>query len=276
MFYKHQVDKELNLETNLPCVKGIYNHFSQIFMNIVQNALDAMHGSRQKKLTIGTWSDKECVYIDIIDTGTGIPDEIQESIFELFFSTKPNNAQRKGDEPVGTGLGLSSANYFIQQYGGRIEMQTRIGRGSKFTICLPVYREGAGTESKRILVIDDSASVLKVVMSACKKLGYETFGIQDSGGALDLFKKISPDLVITDLIMPKLTGSELMSRIREWNPEQRVIYLSGYLDNPDFNEWLSKEKSNAYTEVVSKPVAWEGLKKMILKFMNESPKNKLN
>jgi len=267
MFYKHQVEKVLDLEENLPCVRGIYNHFSQILMNIVQNSLDAMYSSNKKKLIITTRFDNHFVYVDIEDTGSGIPKEIQDSVFDIFFSTKPNNVQRKGDEPVGTGLGLSSANYFIQQYGGRIELDSKAGRGTKITVCVPVDNEKELPESHRILVIDDSAAVVNVIVKACKKLGYETYGTQDSENALDLYNKVTPELIITDLIMPKMTGSELMIRIREWNPEQKVIYLSGYLDNPDFNEWLERESANQFTAVISKPVVWDAVKEKINEFM---------
>ena len=126
MFFKHQVTKEIDLDENLPPVFGLYAHFSQAITNIIQNALDAMYDAEEKVLKVQTRHDEKYVYIEIKDSGHGIPEEIREKVFEVFFTTKPTSQDRKGNEPFGTGLGLASANYFIRQYGGKIEVQSDV------------------------------------------------------------------------------------------------------------------------------------------------------
>jgi PAS domain S-box-containing protein len=137
MFYKHRVTKKIDLDKNLPAIRGIYGHFSQAIMNIVQNALDAMYESRERVLKIQTRHDDKNLYVEICDTGCGIPEEIQDKVFDIFFTTKPTSVDRKGDEPHGTGLGLSSANFFIQKYEGRIELKSSASKGTKVTIKIP-------------------------------------------------------------------------------------------------------------------------------------------
>ena len=144
MFYKHRVTKKIDLDKNPPAIKGVYGHFSQAIMNIIQNALDAMYESRERVLKIQTRHDDENLYVEICDTGCGIPEKIQDKVFDIFFTSKPTSVDRKGDEPHGTGLGLSSANFFIQKYGGRIELKSNTSKGTTVTIKVPYKKKKTG------------------------------------------------------------------------------------------------------------------------------------
>ncbi len=270
LFFKHNVTTEVTLDPQLPPIQGVYHHFSQIVCNIIQNALDAMYESKEKTLSIRTRYDDHHVYLDISDTGCGIPEKIREKVFQVFFTTKPSPMNRKQDEPVGTGLGLSSVNYYIMQYGGKIDVQSEEGKGTTVSIMFPLDH-GNQTEQRKILVVDDSEEVLNTMVKICQELGYEVFGTQDGENALKLYRKVQPHLVISDLVMPGLSGSELISKIREYYPEQKVLYITGYLGDPHFQEWIDKEKNSPERcAVMQKPFRVNVLRNVLIRFMGDS------
>ena len=264
MFFKHQVTKEIDLDEHLPPVYGLYAHFSQAVTNIIQNALDAMYDSEDKRLHVHTRHDEKYVYIEISDTGSGIPEEIREKVFEVFFTTKPTSLERKGSEPFGTGLGLASANYFIRQYGGKIDIQSEVGEGTIVTIRVPHTEPKKDGAMQRILLVDDSNTLLDILVQVCEEMDLEVYAAMDGEKALELYQKRNPDLIVTDLCMPGLTGPEMMSRIREWNPKQRVVYISGYADNPDFREWLEREaRTPTLSTVLKKPFSLDNFRAVV-------------
>ncbi len=263
LFYKHNVEKEIDFAADLPVVKGIYSHFSQAIMNIVQNALDAMHSSPVKKLTVRTEWDDRYITILVADTGCGIPGEHQSDVFRMFFTTKPFASERKGDEPFGTGLGLTSANYFIRQYGGSIDIESEVGKGTAVRIRIP-HQEKIKSGKPRVLIVDDSDETVDIIRRICHQIGMETYGTTNGGKALELYRKLNPALVISDLCMPGLTGSEMMEQIRNINPDQRVVYISGYSENPEFQKWLKKEMRNpSLSCLVRKPFQVEKFRDVI-------------
>lgn len=134
-FFKHKIRTELILSP-LPAYRGIYAHFSQSFGNLIKNAADAMYASEQKFLSIHTSVKDSAITIGISDTGHGISKERMTKIFNPFFTTKPLTAS--DDRPTGTGLGLSSAKEMIEAYGGEISVESQLGRGSTFTVILPI------------------------------------------------------------------------------------------------------------------------------------------
>ncbi len=137
LIYKHEVVKEFDFSPDLKPVKGIYSDFSQGLTNIVNNALDAMYHSDEKVLRIATRFENSENRVIIEDTGCGIPPEQQKLIFNPFFTTKPSLKDRNGDEPCGTGLGLSSSFYLLAKYGVRFDVESTPGKGTRFTISFP-------------------------------------------------------------------------------------------------------------------------------------------
>jgi len=273
MFFKHRVKKKIHLDKNLPSVSGVYAHFSQAIVNIIQNSLDAMYNVKKKVLTINTRHDDQYIYIDISDTGCGIPEEIQDKVFEVFFTTKPLATERKGEEPFGTGLGLSTANYFIRQYGGKISIESEVGKGTTVTIQIPHVHKKKSKSTPRVLVVDDSESMVDIVTQICDSMGIETYGATDGEKALELYRKWKPDVVVSDLCMAGLSGPEMMTEIRKLNPSQRVVYMSGYLENPEFQEWLTKEQEQPYLcTVVKKPFSLENFRDILYKMVFDHKK----
>jgi|GEM_PF-1844032 len=134
MEFKHCVKKEYDFQESLPPIHGLYSDFSQGLMNIVQNAVHAMHGSKVKKLIVRTSCDGENITVSISDTGCGIPEEDIPHLFSPFFSTKPKLDAQQGDGPTGTGLGLYSTYHLLQPYSAKIDVESHVGEGTTFTV----------------------------------------------------------------------------------------------------------------------------------------------
>ncbi|QTA91872.1 Two component system response receiver/histidine kinase [Desulfonema magnum] len=134
-FFKHEIQTKLNIKP-LPPYRCVYAHFSQGLGNLIKNAADAMYKSNIKLLSITTLAEDKAILIKISDTGHGIPEERKEKIFNPFFTTKPLTAS--DDRPTGTGLGLASSKEMIESYGGKILVESQVGKGTTFTVRLPI------------------------------------------------------------------------------------------------------------------------------------------
>jgi C4-dicarboxylate-specific signal transduction histidine kinase len=134
-FFKSKVRTELDLRP-LPLLKGIYSHFSQSLGNLIQNAVDSMYESEEKRLRISTSSQRGVIKIAIRDTGCGISKEDMGRIFDPFFTTKPLMVE--SERPSGTGLGLASSKEMIESYGGKILADSEMGKGALFTVLVPL------------------------------------------------------------------------------------------------------------------------------------------
>ena len=138
LFFKHKIQKKLELKSDLPTFKGRYSDFSQIFNNLIDNAIDAMLNSKQKVLTIKTDYDDNVINLQISDTGCGMDPKTKEHIFEPFFTTKANpGAEQAAGIPSGSGLGLSMVKTMLAEYNAEIMVDSKEGQGTIFTILLP-------------------------------------------------------------------------------------------------------------------------------------------
>jgi two-component system cell cycle sensor histidine kinase/response regulator CckA len=171
------------------------------------------------------------VQLTIADTGSGIPENIMLKIFEPFFTTK--------ERGKGTGLGLSMAYSAIKKHNGHITVQSVIGSGSAFTVSLPISRELSLRVAREtaaplsgnevILFVDDDENVLSAFEDTLSSRGYKVFAASDPVEALDLFKRMSSEiaLVITDIVMPKIDGRELIRQMRSFQPDVKILAVSG-------------------------------------------------
>jgi len=222
----------------------------QVIMNLAVNARDAMPTGG--KLTIETQNvtlnEKYAathaemqpgpyVLLAVTDTGTGIPADIIGKIFEPFFTTKSPGQ--------GTGLGLAMCHGIVKQAGGQIEVYSEPGKGSAFKIYLPVVMEGSeGTRKPRlsapmkggtetILFVEDEPLVRDFARQALTGLGYKVIDAANGKQALErIASHLGPlDLLITDVVMPKMGGTELSKKLVENFPNVKVLYSSGYTEN---------------------------------------------
>jgi two-component system cell cycle sensor histidine kinase/response regulator CckA len=206
------------------------------------------------------------VRLSVADEGEGIPAEVQAKIFEPFFTTK---------EPgKGTGLGLATSFGIVKQLGGWIDFHSVPGEGTRFDIYLPrstvtesgadsTVRPGPGSEAKlthsthgeTILLVDDEADVRHIGRKLLSKLGYEVLEAADGIEALELARTQGERirLVLLDLTMPKLSGKETFSRLREIWPELPVLICSGFL--VDLSEF-TRECGSCPDGFVQKPYSF--------------------
>jgi CheY-like chemotaxis protein len=184
------------------------------------------------------------VKISVTDTGTGMDEKIRERIFEPFFTTRGMGK--------GTGLGLSMVYGIIKGHAGLIKVYSEPGRGTTFTIYLPVSEKHIIEEKpaaiqplkgqETILLVDDETSVLEVSKEMLESLGYRVYATGSGQEAIAVYmeKHKEIDLVILDMIMPGLSGDEVFERLREINPKIRVLLCSGYSINGQAQKILDR------------------------------------
>jgi len=146
LFFKHDIDKFLELDESVPAVRSVYCDLSQVVGNLLRNAIDALHGRDEKRLIVRTRHNERFLFVDIIDTGIGIEPEDMSKLFTPFFTTKPMVGKGGPDEPTGTGLGLSTSRMILARYGAEILVDSTWQKGSTFTIRFPLSRGGTAVE----------------------------------------------------------------------------------------------------------------------------------
>jgi len=241
----------LALSCERPMVRADRHQLEQVIMNLAVNARDAM--PQGGELLIESSLDIQagvtptprpdpgahgCAILTVSDTGTGMDEATRQRIFEPFFTTKETGK--------GTGLGLSTVQGIVEQSGGRIEVETGLGRGTAFRIYLPALAENplpadeAGpsaeqSESGTILVVEDEAEVRKYVVSVLAARKYRVIQAADGVEALQILEREGQpiDLLLTDVVMPRLNGMELVTELERMRPDTKVLYMSGYLNNTE-------------------------------------------
>jgi PAS domain S-box-containing protein len=221
----------------------------QILMNLAVNARDAMpNGGKLIVETSNLFLDKEYAgahlavktgphaMLAVTDTGVGMSPEVQAHIFEPFFTTKPQGE--------GTGLGLATVYGIVQQMEGSIWVYSEPGKGTTFKIFFPLVQEGAACEAEiaeekvpaggqeTILLVEDEEGVRKFVRSMLEKQGYTVLAAANTDEALAIAAQNQDaiELLLTDVIMPQMNGTELAERIQAWKPGLNVLFMSGYTD----------------------------------------------
>ena len=211
----------------IPPAAGNASELREVLTNMIFNAVEAM--PEGGKITIRTFQRKEKVYIQISDTGIGMAEEVRKKVFEPFFTTKPF---------TNTGLGLSMSHGIIRRFGGEIEVESKVGYGTTFTIILPIELEGKeevavpsmikkGREA-RILIIDDEEPVRSVLSRILSQVNHKVTVAENGMEGIRLFREKEFDIVLTDLGMPGMSGWEVCKAIKGGSPNFPVGMITGW------------------------------------------------
>jgi two-component system cell cycle sensor histidine kinase/response regulator CckA len=239
------------LEPGLQGIKADPGQIEQVILNLVVNARDAMPDGGEIKIeTSNTMLTKDFTHthlsivpgphvsLSVTDTGCGMTPEIRERLFEPFFTTKPVGK--------GTGLGLSTAYGIIKQSRGTIWVYSEPKKGSVFKVYLPALEMSANPPEPRkssssivtgtgtILLVEDEDLLRALYSRALQRSGYQVLEASTGGDALEILGKKASEicLILTDVVMPKMGGIELGKIAKERYPELRVLYMSGYANDP--------------------------------------------
>ncbi len=237
---------EVRLSAGHAAMMGDPTQVHQVLMNLASNAMQAMPAGGTLRVSlncervdsvraasIGTVNPAEFVLLQVADSGSGIPPDIMDRIFDPFFTTK--------EVGVGTGLGLSLVHGIVTQLGGAIDVSSRVGAGSVFTVYLPrsgeAPQEVDAEESplqrgdrQRVLVVDDEEPLVQLVTRTLEELGYVPVGFTSSAAALAAFRSdpLGFDAVITDERMPGMSGSTLIREVHAMRAGIPTMLMSGF------------------------------------------------
>ena len=260
----------------------------QVIMNLVVNARDAM--PRGGKITIEVSRAEldetfaaahhgitpgSYVQIAVTDTGTGMSKDVQAQIFEPFFTTK--------EKGKGTGLGLSTVFGIVRQSGGTIWVYSEPGHGTTFKIYLPITHEvesqpGVATQPKRprgsetILLVEDEPQVRAIAKGILTRAGYTVLEAEHGAAALELCERVKQpiQLVVTDIVMPVMSGRELVEKLVKVRPEAKVLFMSGYTDDTVVHHGVL-DQGIAYLQ---KPIMPDTLTKKVREVLDANGRSK--
>ena len=242
----HNIEPRAKLSRTLAPVLADPHQIQQVLLNVIRNAEHAIrerggHGT----ITISTSAANGYARVVVADDGGGIAPENLRRIFDPFFTTKPPGE--------GTGLGLTIVYGILEEHGGHVHVESKLGKGATFQFELPLA-EGAGEQrrdatpraarrasGRSILVIDDEASIREVLLILLSRDGHDVETVADGLAALERLAERDFDLIITDVRMPGVDGIEFYSRVRAWSPAvaERIVFTTGDIVNPTTRDFLA-------------------------------------
>ncbi|MHC4780919.1 MAG: hybrid sensor histidine kinase/response regulator, partial [Planctomycetota bacterium] len=241
------IDLDEVYEDDLPDTVGDPKKIRQLLMNIINNAADAAGDSRHRgKIAVRTEKGEGRIVVEISDNGPGIPKPVLPKIFDPFFTTKTVG--------MGTGLGLSISHAMAVELGGRIDVESNEGEGTRFTVTVPivvpqkrkgkppstaVFRERLG-EKPKILIVDDEEVLVEMMENFLKFKGCEVDRAPDGEAGLSKISKNAYDIILCDIKMPNMNGREMVKQLQEKDPSalEKIVICSGDTVSPDTQSFL--------------------------------------
>lgn len=284
---KRLIGEDIELRTVLDrdtgSVKADPGQIEQVIINLAVNARDAMpSGGRLTIETTNVYIDEgyadmriavdpgQYVMLAISDTGVGMDEQVQSHIFEPFFTSK--------EAGKGTGLGLSTVYGIVKQSEGNVQVYSEVGRGTTFKVYLPrvdetaqVYKRTPEVEENLqgkeiILLAEDEDIVRKLARQVLEMFGYQVLEAPNGGAALLICERHKDPihLLITDVVMPEMSGPELTDRLMRLRPDLKVLYMSGYTDNAVIHQGVLDEGTN----FIQKPFTPAALARTVREVLN--------
>jgi CheY-like chemotaxis protein len=240
-----RVALRLDIPDGLPPARIDANQLELAILNLAINARDAMADGGAIDIRVAQYrascdpalESGDYLKLSVVDTGKGMPPEILKRAIEPFFSSKPLGK--------GTGLGLSMVHGLAVQLGGALQLSSTVGKGTTATLLLPVATAAPEAESPVptvqkvnrsavILFVDDDPLIAMSTMEMLEDLGHQVIGVNSGLHALDIIRSEQPiDLMVTDHVMPGMTGIELAAKSREVRPQLPILLATGYAELPE-------------------------------------------
>jgi two-component system cell cycle sensor histidine kinase/response regulator CckA len=272
------VDLTVNLDPHIGSIEADEGQIDQVITNLALNARDAMpNGGKLIIRTSPVTLDAEyCarhigttpgpyVMLAIRDTGTGMAEGVREHVFEPFFTTKPKHK--------GTGLGLSTVYGIVRQSRGHIEFDTEVGKGTEFRVYFPMTgappepaakkpKDAAPKGRETILVVEDEDMVRNLAVRMLTSLNYKVLEARNGREALDVCEKHADpiDLVLSDVVMPHMSGPQFVERLRKMRSDFKVLYTSGFNEEQLFEHGGPRDRT---AQLLPKPYTREALAQRI-------------
>jgi signal transduction histidine kinase len=258
----------------VPMVSANESRLGQVVLNLVVNAAQAIPEGQadSNEIRVSTRAtDDGRVLVDVSDTGSGIPSENLERIFDPFFTTKAVG--------VGTGLGLAICHRIVNELGGHITVESELGKGSRFRLSLPAVRERSlppkpasqvppKARRQRILIVDDEETLARAIERSLRP-DHDVVVVMRAKEALTLIEGGERfDVILTDVMMPEMTGMDMYERLRQVAPEQaeHVVFLTGGAFTPAAREFLDSVPN----PIIEKPFEPKSLRAVIADFLPTS------
>lgn len=266
------IDIQVDLERNLPLIHANPGQVHQVIVNLCTNAAQAIVMPRGRidialrrvdaasRRGVARMAKGEFIELSVADNGAGMSPEVRARIFEPFFTTK--------DVGQGSGLGLSVVHGIVKGHGGEITLTTDEGKGSTFRVLFPAAERGLdyvdapaqppAEGHERILLVDDEVAVVRATKDLLENFGYEVEAFTQPASALRQFlaSDSSFDVIVTDNLMPEMTGLEFAAAIRESDASIPIVLMSGYIDD-------KADRNPAITVTISKPTSGRELSNLI-------------
>jgi two-component system, cell cycle sensor histidine kinase and response regulator CckA len=250
-----------------PCLMRADAHqIEQVLINLAVNARDAMPLGGTLEIDCGYLPEPIerpglpplMILLEVCDNGIGMDEAVKAHMFEPFFTSK--------DKGKGTGLGLSTVYGVVSQAGGDIQVDSEPGHGSRFRICFPAAigetedppsSDAIPVGLETVLLVEDEASVRGLAETVLKKFGYRVLVADSGSAALEIWndRRDSIDVLLTDVIMPHMSGGELAHKLREMNPRLKILFMSGYTDDILASHGVMAGE----TQLIQKPFTAEAL-----------------
>lgn len=273
-----------NIDNSCGLVRANPTHLHQIAMNVITNAYHALE-EKGGQITLDlyeTYVEESSISIETMlepgsyavfvctDTGHGIDPEVKDKVLEPYFTTKPKDK--------GTGLGLSVVYGIVKEYDGDLAIESEVNRGTSIRIMIPTVDDLTSEKlirrnvnlpggSESILLIDDEKSLLRMMQKSLERLGYKVTSTLRGQDGVDMFSDnpLGFDLVLTDMMMPEITGEDVVREVRKVNPDIPVIIYTGFSDRIDEDNFVSLGVNG----LLKKPVLRADLAFMVRKVLDK-------
>ncbi len=247
-------------------IAGYPNYFQQVLMNLYSNSRDALEGRDGAYIYINCWKDKDNIIISVEDNGGGIPEDIQNKIFEFSFTTK--------EVGKGTGFGLHLVKEFVEKMSGSIRVESKVNQGTTFFLTFPISKirglneqdelekslvDGKCTGKLSFLVVDDEVDIAEYLATLLEFEGHDVDFVTSAKEVLEKIKEKEYDAIFTDIVMPEMNGQTLLRKLTQEKYNGKRIIVSG--------NFFPQGKSAVmrYDEIMDKPFTAKDVHEVLLK-----------